>query len=66
MKQKLEQRLLDRMDYSRELADDEVKEQIDNLLLQEEGLRLWTVQQRLPRRLEIFCYLRGMEILRAV
>ena len=36
MKQKLEQQLLDKMDYSRELADDEVKEQIDNLLLQEE------------------------------
>ena len=40
MKQMLERQLLDKMDYSREFTDDEVREQIDNLLLQEERLRL--------------------------
>lgn len=66
MKQKLEQRLLDKMDYSRELTDDEVKEQIDNLLLQEEGLRLWTVQQRQQLKHEIFCSLRRLDILQSL
>lgn len=65
MKNKLEQRLLDKMDYSRELQDDEVKEQIDNLFLQEEGLRLWTVQQRQQLKHEIFCSLRRLDILQS-
>lgn len=66
MKNKLEQRLLDKMDYSRELQDDEVKEQIDNLFLQEEGLRLWTVQQRQLLKHEIFCSLRRLDILQSL
>lgn len=66
MKNKLEQRLLDKMDYSRELQDDEVKEQIDNLFLQEEGLRLWTVQQRQQLKHEIFCSLRRLDILQSL
>lgn len=66
MKQKLEQRLLDKMDYSRELTDDEVKEQIDNLFLQEEGLRVWTVQQRQQLKHEIFCSLRRLDILQSL
>lgn len=66
MKQKLEQQLLDKMDYSRELADDEVKEQIDNLFLQEEEMRLWTVQQRQQLKHEIFCSLRRLDILQSL
>lgn len=63
MKQKLEQRLLDKMDYSKELTDAEVREQIDNLLLQEEELRLWTVRKRQELKHEIFCSLRRLDIL---
>ena len=66
MKQMLERQLLDKMDYSREFTDDEVREQIDNLLLQEERLRLWTVQERQQLKNEIFCSLRRLDILQSL
>lgn len=66
MKQMLERQLLEKMDYSREFTDDEVQEQIDNLFLQEERLRLWTVQERQRLKHEIFCSLRRLDILQSL
>lgn len=66
MKKLIEQRLLAKLDYSRESTDEEVKELIDNLFLQEEVLRLWTVKERQQLKQEIFCALRRLDILQVL
>ena len=63
MKKRLEERLLKRLDYSRESSDEEVEGLIDDIFLQEEALRLWTVEERKQLRREIFCSLRRLDIL---
>lgn len=63
MEKIMEQRLLKRLDYSKESSDEEVLEMIDNLFLQEENLRLWKVEERLHLRHKIFCSLRRLDIL---
>ena len=63
MKQELEKKILKKLDYSRECSDEEVKEMIDNLLLQEDALRVWEVARRQQLRHDIFCALRRLDIL---
>lgn len=63
MKKALEQRILKKLDYTKECTDEEVKEMIDNLLLQEEALRVWEVSKRQQLSQEIFCALRRLDIL---
>lgn len=62
----IEKRLLKKLDYSKESSDEEVKELIDNLFLQEEGLRTWTVLERQQLKGEIFCALRRLDILQVL
>ncbi len=59
----MEQRLLKKLDYSKESSDEEVLEMIDNLLLQEETIRLWKVDTRLQLKHKLFCALRRLDIL---
>lgn len=66
MKARLEQKLLKKLDYSREYEDEEVKELIDNLFLQEEALRIWTVEERRQLKQEIFCSLRRLDVLQTL
>ncbi|MGN1148528.1 MAG: CpaF family protein, partial [Lachnospiraceae bacterium] len=66
MKELLEQRLLKKLDYSRESTDEEVKELIDNLFLQEEALRTWKVEERQQLKQDIFCALRRLDILQVL
>lgn len=66
MKKRLEQRLLETLDYSKESSDEEVLELIDNLFLQEEALRVITVEDRQQLKREIFCALRRLDILQAL
>lgn len=66
MKKRIEQRLLDKLDYSGEATDEEVKELIDNLFLQDEELRLWTVKERQQLKQEIFCALRRLDVLQVL
>lgn len=66
MKKVIEQRLLKKLDYSKECSDEEVKEMIDNLLLQEESLRVWEVSKRRQLKQDIFCTLRRLDILQVL
>lgn len=66
MEKVMEQRLLKKLDYSKESSDDEVLEMIDNLLLQEETIRLWKIEERLQLRHKIFCALRRLDILQTL
>lgn len=43
MKKYLEEKLLNRLDYSKETTDEEVLSQIDDLFLLEEAIRLYPV-----------------------
>lgn len=63
LKKDLEQRLLEMMDYSRETTDEEVRQLIDCLFLQEERLRICTVEERRELKQDIFCALRRFDIL---
>lgn len=63
MKKRLEEKLLTRLDYSKESSDEEVEALIDDLFLQEEGLRLWSVEERKQLKREIFFSLRRLDIL---
>lgn len=63
MKKRLEEKLLARLDYSKESSDEEVEALIDDLFLQEEELRLWSVEERKQLRREIFFSLRRLDIL---
>ena len=63
MKKHLEEKLLARLDYSKESSDEEVEALIDDLFLQEEELRLWSVEERKQLRREIFFSLRRLDIL---
>ncbi|MED9904435.1 MAG: CpaF family protein [Lachnospiraceae bacterium] len=66
IKKYLEERLLKKMDYSKEATDEEVTELIDNLFLQEEALRLRTVAKRRQLKQEIFYALRRLDILQSL
>lgn len=66
IKKHLEERLLKKMDYSKEATDEEVMELIDNLFLQEEALRLRTVAKRQQLKQEIFHSLRRLDILQSL
>lgn len=63
IKKSLEERLLERLDYSKESSDEEVEALIDDLFLQEEVLRIWPVEERQQLRREIFVSLRRLDIL---
>jgi len=62
-KQRLRQEILERLDYGRELEDEEVLEQIDRAILQQEELRRLPVDLSSRLRLDLFDSLRRLDIL---
>lgn len=66
IKSKLRERILRKMDHSKELTDEEVKELIDSFILQEEEMRLLSVTERQLMKQEIFCALRRLDILQGL
>lgn len=66
MKKYLEEKLLKRLDYFRETTDEEVLREIDDLFLSEEGIRLYTVEDRRRLKREIFFSLRRLDILQTL
>lgn len=52
-----------RMDYGKDMTDDEVEETIDEVLLQEPGLSVYPVEMRRRLRKELFDSLRRLDIL---
>lgn len=64
-KQKMRSKVLEQLDYTRNLSDEEVKEVIDRVLLTEEA-DVWAPLPRLKQAgEEIFCSLRRLDVLQA-
>ena len=62
-KKELRDKVLDRIDYGREMTDEEVKDTIDEVMLQEEGLQFCTISTRQKIRKELFDSMRRLDIL---
>lgn len=63
MKGVLKSKILEQMDYAREMTDLEVEEVIDRVLLEDEELRLFSVGDRRRIRKELFDSLRRLDVL---
>lgn len=63
LKRELRRKVQDKMDYTKELTDDEVKEAIDEVLLTEQSLMLYPVEVRRRLGKELFDSLRRLDIL---
>lgn len=59
----LKSKILEQMDYAREMTDLEVEEVIDRVLLEDEELRLFSVGDRRRIRKELFDSLRRLDVL---
>lgn len=62
-KQRLRQDILERLDYGRELSDEEVLEQIDEVILQKEELQRLPIATSRQLRADLFDSLRRLDIL---
>lgn len=62
-KQKLREQVLEKLDYGKELSDKEVLERIDEVILQEEQLRLLPIAVSRQLRSDLFDSLRRLDIL---
>lgn len=62
-KSELREKVLERIDYGREMTDQEVKDIIDEVMLQEDELLLYTVSTRQKISKELFDSLRRLDIL---
>lgn len=63
LKQELRRKVLEQLDYGREQPDDEIMEIIDEVLLEEQLLRLLPVGESHRLRTELFYSLRRLDIL---
>ena len=66
LKQELRRRVLEQLDYGREQPDDEIMEIIDEVLLEEQLLRLLPVSESHQLRTELFYSLRRLDILQSL
>lgn len=66
IKQELRRRVLEQLNYSREQPDNEVMEIIDEVLLEEQLLRLLPVSESHRLRTELFYSLRRLDILQSL
>lgn len=66
LKQELRRRVLEQLDYGREQPDGEVMEIIDEVLLEEQLLRLLPVSESHRLRTELFYSLRRLDILQSL
>lgn len=66
LKQELHRRVLEQLDYGREQSDEEVMEIIDEVLLEEQLLRLLPVSESHHLRTELFYSLRRLDILQSL
>lgn len=63
LKSELRRKVQERMDYGRDLTDEEVEENIDEVLMAQENLALYPVNMRRRLRKEIFDSLRRLDML---
>ncbi len=62
-KQRLRQQVLEKLDYAKELSDKEVLERIDEVILQQEQLKMLPIAISRQLRADLFDSLRGLDIL---
>ncbi len=62
-KRELRERVLDRIDYGREMSDREVEDIIDEVMLQDEAMQVCSIRTRQRIRKELFDSLRRLDIL---
>lgn len=62
-KQRLRQQVLEKLDYAKELSDKEVLECIDQVILQQEQLKMLPIAISRQLRADLFDSLRGLDIL---
>ena len=63
LKKKLRARVQERMDYVKDISDEEVENTIDEVLLGQEGLMTYPVEVRRRLKKELFDSLRRLDIL---
>ena len=63
LQKKLEERLLQSINYTMETSDEEILSEIDTLFLEEPAIRIHTVEERKKLKEKIFCSLRGLDFL---
>lgn len=63
LKKELRHRVQERMDYARDMTDEEVEETIDEVLLEQEQLAMYPVEVRRRMKKELFDSLRRLDIL---
>lgn len=63
IKKDIKEELLRFLDYSRELTDEEVEEQLDELLLKEKSLQTMPIENRQKLHKEIFYSIRKLDVL---
>lgn len=66
VKEEIRGKVLESIDYSREVSDEEIGETIDEVIGGERYLRIWPVQERKRLEKDIFCSLRRWDILQNV
>ncbi|MDE7222220.1 MAG: CpaF family protein, partial [Acetatifactor sp.] len=66
LKQELHRRVLEQLDYGREQSDEEIMEIIDEVLLEEQLLRLLPISESHHLRKELFYSLRRLDILQSL
>lgn len=66
LKQELRRRVLEQLDYGREQSDEEVLETIDAVMLEGQILRQLPVGESYRLRTDLFCSLRGLDILQSL
>lgn len=62
-KKRLKARMLDSIDFSRQIPDEEIKDMIDNLIIQENKVEHISLEERKRLRQELFYSLRKLDIL---
>lgn len=65
-KKRLKARMLDSIDFSRQIPDEEIKDMIDNLIIQENKVEHISLEERKRLRQELFYSLRKLDILQEI
>lgn len=63
LKQKLQIRVREQIDYAKEITDQEIQDIIEKTVLEYQEFRLWKVEERRKLSYELFCGFRGWDIL---
>lgn len=55
--------LMEQLDVSRELSDEEILEVIDDLILNQSGKTVFSLKEKVELRQELFCSVRKLDVL---